>query len=358
MSIPSIDAEDLSTVHYCSVDIPLPTPYTFVLGGFFMTVQDHLRQMLETNKNIFLSGGEIAASLGVSRNAVWKAVKSLQADGYPIEAVPNRGYRLLPSSDVLSESGVRQYLTGEAKNLDIHVFDTLESTNLTLRELANAGAPEGTVVLAAAQTGGRGRKGRSFYSPAGTGVYVSILLRPDLAAEDAVRITTAAAVAVCEAVESVSGRAAAIKWVNDVLMDGKKVCGILTEASFGMESGRIDYAVLGAGINVYAPDGGFPAEIAKVAGSVLEHSLPDAKNRLAAAYLSSLLPLYLALGSAEAIAAYRRRSLAIGRTVTVLSGTGARSARALDVDERCRLLVEYEDGACAALSSGEISIKL
>lgn len=323
-----------------------------------MTVQDHLRQLLESNKNVFLSGGEIAASLGVSRNAVWKAVKSLQAGGYPIEAVPNRGYRLLPSSDVLSESGVRQYLTGEAAFLDLRVYGAVESTNLTLRELANAGAPEGTVVLAAAQTGGRGRKGRSFYSPAGTGVYVSILLRPDLAAEDAVRITTAAAVAVCGAVEAVSGRAAAIKWVNDVLMDGKKICGILTEASFGLESGRLDYAVLGTGINVYAPEGGFPAEIAQVAGSVLHAPLPDAKNRIAADYLNRLLPLYRTLGSAETISAYRKRSLAIGRTVTVLSGVGARSARALDVDERCRLLVEYEDGTRAALSSGEISIKL
>ena len=230
--------------------------------------------------------------------------------------------------------------------------------DLAARELANAGAPEGTVVLAATQTAGRGRKGRSFYSPAGTGVYVSILLRPDLAPVVASRITTAAAVAVCDAVEAVSGRAAAIKWVNDVLIDGKKICGILTEASFGMESGRVDYAVLGTGINVYAPQDGFPAEIKQVAGSVLEHSLPDAKNRIAAAYLSSLLPLYRTLGSAETISAYRKRSLAIGRTVTVLSGEGTRSARALDVDDRCRLLVEYGDGTHAALSSGEISIKL
>jgi len=323
-----------------------------------MSVQDHLREVLESNRDVFFSGEEIARKLGVSRNAVWKAAKALQADGYPIEAVTNRGYRLPENSDVLSESGVRRCLRGEAQSLRLNVFGSVSSTNIVLRELADRGEPEGAVAIAVSQTGGRGRRGRSFFSPPGTGAYVSILLRPDLAAEDATFITTASAVAVCEAVETVSGRPAQIKWVNDVLLDGRKICGILTEASFGMESGRVEYAVLGAGINVYTPEGDFPEEIRKVAGSVFDRPQPDAKNRLIAEYLSCFLPRYRALGGVDTVSEYRRRSAVIGRRVAVRSAAGETPALALGVDDRCRLLVRYENGAQEALSSGEISVRL
>ena len=323
-----------------------------------MTVQDHLRELLESNKSVFLSGEEIAKRLGVSRNAVWKAMKALQAGGYPIEAVPNRGYCLAAQSDVLSESGVRRYLTGEARSLDLHVYDAVSSTNLVLRELAGKGAPEGTVVIPSRQTGGRGRRGRSFFSPEGTGVYVSLLLKPKIAPDAATLITTTAAVAVCGAVEALSGEPASIKWVNDVFLRGKKVCGILTEGSFDMESGQFEYAVLGTGINVYEPAGGFPQEIREIAGSVLTSPTPDGKNRMIAEYLNRFLPLYRALGSEETNAEYRKRSFVLGRMVNVISGTGTTPARAIDVDERCRLVVEYEDGRREALSSGEISVRV
>lgn len=323
-----------------------------------MTVQDHLRTLLESNKSVFLSGEEIARRLGVSRNAIWKAIKALQAGGYPIQAVPNRGYCLAASSDVLSESGIRQYLTGEALSLDLRVYDSVDSTNLVLRSLANEGAAEGTVVIAAEQTGGRGRKGRSFYSPQGTGVYISLLLKPKIAPDDATLITTTAAVAVSEAVEALSGEPAAIKWVNDVFLRGKKVCGILTEGSFDMESGQFEYAILGAGINVYEPVGGFPVEISEIAGSVLVSPAPDAKNRVIAEYLNRFLPLYRELGSAATNAEYRRRSFVLGKMVNVLVGDRATPARAIDIDERCRLLVEYENGRRETLSSGEISVRV
>ncbi len=323
-----------------------------------MTVQDHLRELLESNKDVFFSGEEIARKLGVSRNAVWKAIKSLQSNGYPIGAVPNKGYCLSSTSDVLSESGIRQYLRGEAQSLSLNVYDSVSSTNIVLRELANNGAPEGTVVVAASQTGGRGRKGRSFYSPEGTGVYISILLKPDIAAVDATLITTTAAVAVCDAVETVSDRKPEIKWVNDVFIDGKKICGILTEASLSMESGRIEYAVLGTGINVYTPEGGFPQEIQTIAGSVFARPQPDAKNRLIAEYLNSFLPRYRDLGGKDTIAEYQRRSFVVGRTITVISGAAETPAKALGVDDHCRLLVEYADGTRATLSSGEISIRI
>lgn len=323
-----------------------------------MTVQDHLRTLLESNKSVFLSGEEIARRLGVSRNAVWKAIKALQADGYPIQAVPNRGYCLAASSDVLSESGIRQYLTPEAQSLDLRVFDAVDSTNLVLRKLANEGAAEGTVVIAAEQAGGRGRKGRSFFSPQGTGVYVSLLLKPKIAPDDATLITTTAAVAVCGAVEALSGEPANIKWVNDVFMRGKKICGILTEGSFDMESGQFEYAILGTGINVFAPEGGFPPEIREIAGSVLTSPAPDAKNRMIAEYLNRFLPLYRKLGDAATNAEYRRRSFVLGRMVNVLAADRSTPARAIDVDDHCRLIVEFADGHRESLSSGEISVKV
>lgn len=323
-----------------------------------MTVQAHIQHLLETNKSTFLSGEEIARRLGVSRNAVWKAIKLLQAEGYPIDAVPNKGYCLAASSDVLSESGIRQYLSDDAQSLSLRVYDTVVSTNLMLRDLAGKGAPEGTVVVAARQTGGRGRKGRSFFSPEYTGVYVSLLLKPKIAPDAATLITTTAAVAVCEAIESLSNHEAQIKWVNDVFMDGKKVCGILTEGSFDMESGQFEYAILGTGVNVYTPSGGFPEELRDIAGSVFAEPVTDAKNRMIAAYLNRFLALYRNLGSPETIAEYRRRSFVLGRPVTVLAGDRQTPARALDVDEQCRLVVEYEDGRRETLSSGEISIKL
>ncbi|MEZ4626853.1 MAG: biotin--[acetyl-CoA-carboxylase] ligase [Eubacteriales bacterium] len=184
------------------------------------------------------------------------------------------------------------------------------------------------------------------------------MLKPKIAPDDATLITTTAAVAVCGALEALSGKPAEIKWVNDVFMDGKKVCGILTEGSFDMESGMFEYAVLGVGINVYTPTGGFPPEIADIAGSALSSPAPDAKNRAVAEYLNRFLPLYRSLGSAETAAEYRRRSFVIGREITVLSESGETPARALDVDDRCRLVVEYADGRREALSTGEISIKV
>ncbi len=143
------------------------------------------------------------------------------------------------------------------------MFDTVTSTNLVLRDLASQGAPEGTVVIAARQTGGRGRKGRAFFSPEYTGVYVSLLLKPKIAPDDATLITTTAAVAVCEAVESLSDRKAEIKWVNDVFVDGKKICGILTEGSFDMESGQFEYAILGTGITFTRPAAAFRRSLSK-----------------------------------------------------------------------------------------------
>ena len=324
-----------------------------------MGTKSQLLKLFEENKGTYLSGEDIAERLSISRTAVWKAVNSLRKDGYDIDAVPNRGYCLSIQTDILSVQGIRKYLAPICRELKLEVFPSVTSTNPVLKEQAAAGAPEGTAILAGAQTQGRGRIGRSFYSPSDTGIYLSILLRPnDCSPLQATKLTTMAAVAACEAIEAAARRSAQIKWVNDIFIDGKKVCGILTEASFGLESGHLDYAVLGIGFNAYTPEGGFPENIESIAGSIFLRRENDGKNRLAAEFLNHFMDLYSCRDDHAYVEKYRQRSLVLGKRIRILSPSGTIFATALDVDDQCRLVVRYDDGSTQALSSGEISIRL
>lgn len=321
-----------------------------------MATKDNLLALLTDRAGEYLSGEELAQRLCVSRTAVWKAVNALRRAGFEIDAVQNKGYSLVGSRDVLHEGAVRKYLTQPIGQLLVQ--PTVTSTNALLRELAADRAPEGTVVIAGEQTRGRGRLGRSFYSPADTGLYLSLLLRPEgFSPAQAVRMTTMAAVAVCQAIEAVSGRNARIKWVNDIFLDGRKVCGILTEGSFDLETGSLNSIILGVGINVYAPADGFPRELEQIAGAVLPEPITDGRSRLAAEFLNRFLELYRRQNSTYA-AEYRRRSLVLGRQVLVITPAEQKTALALDVDEECRLLVQYPNGKTEALSSAEISVKV
>lgn len=323
-----------------------------------MSVKERLLPLLSDRGEDYLSGEDAARLLGVSRNAVWKAVSALKEDGYNIEAVTNRGYRLKDSGDVLSSAEIEKNLTFLKGKLNIEVKKTVTSTNALLKEKAAAGADEGTVLIALSQTAGRGRFTRKFFSPLDSGIYMSILLRPRISAENATLITTAAAVAVAEAAENLSGRKTGIKWVNDVLIDGKKICGILTEASLNIESGELDYAVLGIGLNVYEPENGFPDEIKNIAGAIFKERGAGQKSRLEAAVLESFFKYYEDLSERGFLNAYKERCIVLGKQINVLSQGGSRPATALDIDENCRLHVKYSDGSQTLLSSGEVSIKI
>ena len=236
-----------------------------------MGTKEKLLALFEADKGKFFSGEELAARLAVSRTAVWKAVNSLRKEGYEIQAVRNKGYSLSVSTDILSIQGVEKYLNPEHSYIELEILPDIGSTNDYLREKAAQGKGEGYAVVAGAQTRGKGRTGRSFYSPADTGIYLSLLLRPkDCGPAQAVKFTTMAAVAACEAIEKVSHRSPQIKWVNDIYIDGKKVSGILTEASVSLENGSLEYVLLGIGINVYPPEKGFPQELRETAGSVFQ----------------------------------------------------------------------------------------
>lgn len=323
-----------------------------------MSTKEKLLALFEENKGTYFSGEEIAERLSVSRTAVWKAVNGLRSEGYEIDAVQNKGYCLSVSTDILSVQGIRKYLKPACASMELEVLPVAESTNVLLKERAGAGAKDGYVLLANSQTAGRGRLGRSFYSPGDTGVYMSLLLRPQgYSPDQAVRLTTMAAVAACEAIEEVSGKEAQIKWVNDVYMDHKKVSGILTEAAFSLEDSGLDYIVVGIGINAYPPKEGFPPELEQIAGTVFQERRSDGKNRLAAAFLNHFMDCYAAGEKMDYAKEYRARSLVIGKEIRVISPTGQKEARALDVDEECRLVVQYGDGSRETLSSGEISIR-
>ena len=318
-----------------------------------MTTKEKLLTLLESQQGAFVSGEEIAGALSISRAAVWKAINTLRQEGYPIDAAPHRGYRLLGQGDILSAQGVKKYLK---QDLSITVSPCVESTNTLLRSLADQGAPEGTVIIANAQSRGRGRSGRGFFSPGDTGLYLSLLLRPVHASpQQAVMLTAAAASAMCQAMDTLGGHPE-IKWVNDIFQNGRKVCGILSEAAFSLETGAPEYVVIGVGVNAYPPREGFPPELEGIAGALWQQEVPDGRNQLAAAFLDQFFRLYTAKDPALFLEDYRRRSLVVGRDVTVLLGDQQRTAHALSIDDQCRLLVKYESGETAALSYGEVRL--
>lgn len=253
--------------------------------------------------------------------------------------------------------GLCKYLSASCGDrYTVTVFDTLDSTNIKARQLADTGAPEGTVVIACSQQRGRGRFGRDFYSPEGTGLYMSVILRPRIPVERALYITTAAAVAVAETAEELTGSPAQIKWVNDVYCRGKKVCGILTEGQ--MEGDRLCYAVLGIGVNIAPPEGGFPVELANKAGALFDTPV-CVHDRLAAGILGRFDRYYRGLEQKAFLEGYRRRSMLDGKQVYLLAPDGTPTERVTvqGVDEEFALVVRDKEGI-RRLSSGDVSITL
>ena len=322
-----------------------------------MAVKDRVLKELEYNRGEYISGEELASSLGVSRNSVWKAVKNLQEQGYEILGVPNKGYLLNESSNLVSAQGIEKYLGPLESVFDIEVYDKVSSTNDLLKDSKGM---EGRVIVAQEQTNGKGRLGRDFYSPKATGIYFSILLTPTIPVDEATSVTAAAAVAVAEAIENLTDCDIQIKWVNDIYMNEKKVCGILTEGVFDMENRRLGQVILGIGINLIEPYVGFPSDLKISAGSVFkEGTAPkDSRNLIVAEVLLHFWPYYKRLQAKGFLSGYRRRSIVTGRDILIIRGEEApRKAKALEIDENFYLVVKNEDGEIEHLSSGEVSVR-
>lgn len=242
------------------------------------------------------------------------------------------------------------------KDIDIIVFDEVTSTNDVAKILAEKDASEGTVVIAKKQTSGRGRKGHTFFSPKDTGLYMSIILRPAIAPEDSLLITTSAAVSVAEATEKVSGVSTFIKWVNDVYADGKKIAGILSEAMLSEDMTKTEYVILGIGVNVNEPDGGFPDDIRNIAGA-LRKNKEDIRDVLAASIINTFFSYYEKLPEKTFFDEYRQRLFILGKKIDVIKPDSVTEAVALDIDSDFGLIVQYPDGRKETLTSGEVSAK-
>lgn len=324
-------------------------------------LRDQILALLRTQEGSYCSGEEMSARFGVSRTAVWKAVSSLRLEGYAISSAPNRGYRLDSAPDCLDPAAISALLPKDSvMGSRLFCLQEVDSTNNECKRLAAGGMPEGAVVLADLQTGGRGRSGRSFLSPAGAGLYLSALLRPPVPPMEAVNLTAWVAVAICNAVEAVCAFRPSIKWPNDILANGKKLCGILTEMGVEGETGALDHVVIGIGINLRSTMLQMDPTLADKAVS-LEDILGAAPRRdtLAAAVIAQLEQLRLSFPAQkeEYLNAYRQNCVTLGNEVSVLRpGNPPRTGRALSVDDQFRLLVDFGSGP-RPVDAGEVSVR-
>lgn len=316
-----------------------------------MTLRDKVLYILESRKGEYVSGQEIAESTSVSRSAVAKCVSSLKDEGFKIKSVNNLGHSLDIDNDILSEAGILANITD--KNTEVRVFKSIDSTNTEAKRAVSNGLEGDAIFAAEEQTAGRGRRGKSFYSPDSGGLYFSCVLHPNVGLADSTALTAAAAVAVCEAIAHTTKKHPQIKWVNDIFTDGCKVCGILTEAVSDFESGAVQAVIIGIGINLTTDH--FPDELKGIAASL---GTPADRCKIAAMIFDRLQMLCYALPDRSFMDDYRKYSLVLGKTVSFTRNGIDYLATAKEIFDDGGLLVITESGEETVLNSGEISIKL
>ncbi len=322
--------------------------------------RESILSLLRENQGKYLSGEAMSRALGISRAAVWKAIAALRQEGYEIDSAPNRGYRLDAAPDRVREGELAGPLAGCRIGSELLCLDTIDSTNTECKRRAMAGAPEGLVIIADEQTGGRGRLGRSFQSPKGKGLYLTALLRPDLPPQDVADFTAWAAVAVCDGIEECCGLRPQIKWTNDIVLHGKKLVGILTELGLESETNALQYLVTGIGVNVNQTREDFDPELRDMATSLSQElGRPVRRAELAAAIVKALDRAYGGFpdNRQEYLDKYRADCITPGNQVQLISPVSRQEARALEVDDQFRLVVELPDGTRKALSAGEVSVR-
>lgn len=306
----------------------------------------------------YISGQELCERFHVSRTAVWKVMKQLEAEGYEIEAVRNRGYRLKTSEDILSREEILSSVKGQWAGKEVLYFAETDSTNTEAKKAAENGAPHGTLAVAEHQTGGKGRRGRTWDSPGGTGIFMSLILRPDMAPTHASMLTLVAALAAAKGIEACAQVESLIKWPNDIVINGRKICGILTEMSADPDC--INYVVVGIGINVNMEQ--FPEEICQVAASIYTESGRKLKRSvLISAVMEAFEEYYSAFmetaDMSSLLEEYNGKLANCGRTVRVLDPAGEYSGTAQGINSQGELLVEMEDKTVRTVMSGEVSVR-
>lgn len=313
--------------------------------------------MLRESKG-YLSGQQLCDRLGVSRTAVWKTIGQLKEEGYEIQAVRNKGYRLVQGADVITRAELESSMDSDWAGSNLVYYDSTDSTNNRARQLAEEGAPHGTLVVADSQTAGKGRRGRHWEAPDGTGIWMTLILRPDMEPQSASMLTLVAAMAVAEAIRHITGLEAVIKWPNDIVCNGKKAVGILTEMS--TEAEWIRYVIVGIGINVNME--AFPGDLGQTATSLkLELGCSVKRSPLIGAVMKAF-EKYYAMFEADGdlsgmVDTYNAWSANAGRQVRVLDPAGEYRGEALGIDSQGALLVKCSEGEVKSVISGEVSVR-
>lgn len=305
----------------------------------------------------YVSGQELCNQLGVSRTAVWKVINQLKDAGYGIEAVQNRGYHMVSAPDVVNVPELESLRTTQWAGCEIHYYESLDSTNTKAKELAEQGCPQGTLVVAECQTAGRGRRGRGWESPSGDGIFMTMVLKPEINPNNAPMLTLVTALAAARAITRVTGESAQIKWPNDIVMDGKKIVGILTEMSAQFD--YINHIVVGVGINVHNES--FPEELAETAGSLL---LICGRRFHRASLIEAFLEeyervygIYLETEDMTGLQKEYEGMLANkGRQVRVLDAKEPFEGKAMGITKKGELIVDTWESR-KLVSSGEVSVR-
>lgn len=306
----------------------------------------------------YISGQELCNRFGVSRTAVWKAINQLKEAGYEIEAQQNKGYRLMAAPDLMTEAEIKSLMHTEWVAKEVLYFDTIDSTNTKAQELAEKGYPSGTLVVADKQESGKGRRGRSWVSPSGTGIFMTLMIKPDINPNNASMLTLVAALAVAKAITSVTGEEALIKWPNDIVVNGKKVCGILTEMNAQFD--YINHIVVGIGINVHNER--FPEEISQMASSLMIEAGGKRFHRaqIIAETMSYFEQYYDTFLKTQDLSALVREydELLVNRnkSVRVLDPKEPFDGKAMGITPKGELIVDTWESR-KLVSSGEVSVR-
>lgn len=306
----------------------------------------------------YISGQELCNRFGVSRTAVWKTINQLKEAGYEIEAQQNKGYRLMAAPDLMTEAEIKSLMHTEWVAKEVLYFDTIDSTNTKAQELAEKGYPSGTLVVADKQESGKGRRGRSWVSPSGTGIFMTLMIKPDINPNNASMLTLVAALAVAKAITSVTGEKALIKWPNDIVINGKKVCGILTEMNAQFD--YINHIVVGIGINVHNES--FPEEISQMASSLMIEAGGKRFHRaqIIAETMSYFEQYYDTFLKTQDLSALVREydELLVNRnkSVRVLDPKEPFDGKAMGITPKGELIVDTWESR-KLVSSGEVSVR-
>lgn len=326
------------------------------MGGNFL--KGKILKILKENSKAYISGEAISEKFNVSRSAVWKHINTLKEEGYEIESQPRKGYRLISSPDILTYPEIEGYLKTQFIGRNIHYFQSLSSTNIKAKEIA-LNEPEGTVIIAEEQTKGKGRLGRDWASPKGKGIWMSIILKPNLEPTEVAKLTLIGAAAIHQGLKDISVDSY-IKWPNDIIIANKKVCGILTEMS--CELNIINYCIMGIGINVNLEVEDFPKELENKATSLKILTGKKINRKLLLGnILNHFEKLYIPFREegdiSKSIEISRANSLLIGKDIRIIRGNNEKKGKALDIDNRGQLIVELENGNIEEIFSGEVSIR-